>query len=128
MDGALARLGELGYLDDAAYALRYAAWSAAEKPMGRRRIAVELSKRGVPSAVIDRALDEAHGPGEESAALAKALARAARGVRGPSDERARRRLASYLLRRGFRASLVMDAVEEWSRSREGGEEGEAFEE
>jgi len=126
VNGALARLAELGYLDDAAYAVRYATWSATEKPMGRRRVSGDLARKGVASDVIEHALDEALGPEAESAALAKAMARATRGVQGRPDERSRRRLASHLLRRGFRTSMVMDAVEAWSRSFGGEEEGEVF--
>jgi regulatory protein len=106
----LGRLSRLGYLDDRAYAVRYVSWAAEEKPMGRRRVTQELMRRGVDRGTIDAALDEVFGDEQEAAALGRALKRAARGVSGQLDERARRRVASYLLRRGFRPGQVMAAV------------------
>src|SRR5678816_2388533 len=93
----LDRLSRLGYLDDRAYALRYASWAASEKPMGRRRVAQELMRRGVARDLIDGALDEVFGPDEEASALERALCKASRGVAMPPDEKSRRRVASYLM-------------------------------
>jgi regulatory protein len=112
--GTVERLSRLGYLDDRAYAVRYAGWAAEERPMGRRRVAAELMRRGVARDTIERALDETLGPEQEAAALERALAKAARGVLSPPDERTRRRVASALLRRGFRPAQVMVAVQAWA--------------
>jgi len=128
VDRTVRNLERLGYLDDTAFAVRYAAWAAAEKPMGRRRIAADLARRGVAMDVIDRALDDALGAEEEASALARALQKATKGVTAPADDRARRRLAAYLVRRGFRPPQAMRAVEEWARTGSGADEGEVFEE
>jgi regulatory protein len=133
IDEVIGRLARLGYLDDRAYAARYAAWSAEERPMGRRRLAQELMRRGVERATIDSVLQEAFGPEQEAGALDRALRKAARGVATPPDDKARRRVASYLLRRGFRPGLVMAAVEAWAGGRGDrraaeGSVGEDFEE
>jgi regulatory protein len=114
---AVARLLSWGYLDDEAFALRYAAWAAADRPMGRLRIVADLLKRGVDAAAIDRALAAGFGSAVERAALEKALQRAARRLEGRPDAAARRRLGSHLIRRGFRPAAVMAAVDAWCRAR-----------
>ena len=121
----LGRLSRLGYLDDRAYALRYAVWAANEKPMGRRRVAQELIRRGVARDLIDRALEETFGPDQEASALERALNKASRGVTMPPDEKTRRRVASFLMRRGFGPSQTMAAVRAWAA---GGGAAEEFEE
>ncbi|MGA8556278.1 MAG: RecX family transcriptional regulator, partial [Candidatus Acidiferrales bacterium] len=49
----IARLRELNYLDDANYALNYAAQHAKVRRQGRFRIARELRARGVPDRHIE---------------------------------------------------------------------------
>ena len=55
---ALARLSDLGYLDDSRYAQRWIERRLARKPMGRERLKAELEATGVADAVADRALRE----------------------------------------------------------------------
>lgn len=112
--GVVSRLSRLGYLDDRAYAARYAAYVVEEKPMGRRRAAQDLMRRGVTREIVEEALDEVFAPEKEAGALAKALEKAIRTVPVPPDEKTRRRVASYLLRRGFRPAQVMSAVDAWA--------------
>ena len=102
----LAKLSSLGYLDDRLFAARYAAWSAESRPMGRRRLGMELAHRGVSRETIDSVLDETYGPEQESEALQKALRKALRTIGGE-----RRRVTAFLLRRGFRPAQVMAAIE-----------------
>ena len=131
--GVISRLSGLGYLDDLAYAVRYAAWAAMEKPMGRRRVAHELMRRGIDRDTIDRALGSAFKDNEEAGALDRALKRSVRGARVPPDEKTLQRVTSYLLRRGFKAAQVMAAVRAWAEGSSGhraaaGQAGEEFEE
>src|SRR5271155_6187715 len=65
----LARLRELNYLDDAKYALNYAAQHAKLRRQGRFRIARELRARGVPDRYIDDALAKVFAETDESALL-----------------------------------------------------------
>src|SRR5215207_7459541 len=55
----LARLAELGYLDDEQFAAQYAASRLAAKPLGRSRLRRDLQRKQVPAEVADRALAEA---------------------------------------------------------------------
>lgn len=50
---AIRRLSELRYLDDAAYARRYAEKRLASRPMGPERLKVELLAKGIPDRMAD---------------------------------------------------------------------------
>jgi regulatory protein len=110
-DGVVAWLATLGYLDDAAYArARARALVAggrlgprlAERRLAAAGVAGELARAAVAAAV---AAEVPGGEGED--ALCRALAaRRARGDLAALDDRARRRLARFLLGRGFSGSAV----------------------
>lgn len=56
----VARFRTKGYLDDAAYALRWARARLARRPMGRERLAAELMGQGLQEAVIASTLDRVY--------------------------------------------------------------------
>lgn len=103
---AVGRMAELGYIDDAGYAARYARILFEDRRYALRRVRHELAQRGVAQEDIDEAvafIDEA-GETERAAALIRdrfgALA----------DETARRRAAALLQRYGYRAAAVSAAL------------------
>jgi len=110
VEDVIERLRRMGYLDDIAYAARYAGWAATERPMGRARLTALLAARGIDRESIDRGLASCYGDVEEARALQQALEKALRGVRGPLGDRERRRVAGQLLRRGFPAGRVYAAL------------------
>ena len=110
VDEVIERLRRIGYLDDLAYTRRFAGWAASEKPMGRIRLAAELSARGIERETIERGLRECFGAGEEEAALRRALDRALRVRPDVTKPDRRRLLAARLMRRGFSAGRVRDAL------------------
>lgn len=109
---ALDRLDDLGFLDDEAYARSYARAKMAVGKSSRRRIAMELSRRGVARDVVDRVMREA---GEEEGfdergALEAAAERRARSLAKLDPVVGRRRLTGFLLRRGFESDAVRQVV------------------
>jgi regulatory protein len=56
VDQALARLRELGYIDDGAYAKELVRAKTAMRPVGRRSLRYTLKQRGVGDEEIDRGL------------------------------------------------------------------------
>jgi regulatory protein len=103
VERGIARLDELGYLDDAAYAQDYVTSRVRNKGYGRRRIAAELSRKGVSGPLIEAALNAGVSDDEELArALRAAEPRWARLLSGESDSlKRKKKLNDYLLRRGF---------------------------
>lgn len=110
VDRAILRLGELGYLDDTAFARQWVAErGAGAKASGRVRLEYELSLKGVPRAVVQAALAEYTQADEEIAAVAVCRVLAAR-AGGAAVDKARRQAYQGLMRRGFDREAIMRAI------------------
>src|ERR1700723_4700416 len=79
----IARLRELNYLDDAKYALNYAAQHVKIRRQGRFRIARELRARGVPDRYIESAVDSVFAETDEALLVRARLTRRLAHLRGP---------------------------------------------
>lgn len=112
-EAALRRCEELGYVDDRAFALAFVRDRIRLRPRGRARLRAELSARGVEPADAEAAVDAALAESElsEGDLLTRVAERRARSLASLDREAARRRLASYLLRRGFAGSEVRAEVD-----------------
>ncbi len=100
---ALDRLERQGWLDDRRAAADFAAGRLARGPLGRRRLAAELGRRGAPPAAIEEAL--AAMPRDETAAARAAAARW-HGRGGPAA------LARRLDRLGFGGAAIREVLDE----------------
>jgi regulatory protein len=103
----LRRLRILGYLNDEAYARRWAASRLSRKPMGRLRLEAELLAQGVDRALARAALDEAYG-GRTERELAEAVLAQRAGTAGDRAAQAglRVRQARLLRGRGFSEETI----------------------
>ncbi len=129
VEGAITRLGELGMLDDEAFAKAWVESRDRARPRGERALADELRLRGVDRAVIVAALDERReasaaaesdddeiAPSADEAAATRLLERNSRLLARVADPRARRQRAYALLARngfdpGVCAALAARVVE-----------------
>jgi len=113
-EAALRRCEELGYVNDRAFALAFVRDRIRLRPRGRARLRAELSARGVDASDAEAAIDAALAETEtsEGELLRRVAERRARSLASLDREAARRRLAAYLLRRGFGGSEVRAAVDE----------------
>jgi regulatory protein len=112
---ALARLGDLGVLDDQAFASLWVESRDRARPRGERALRQELRQKGIDSSVITATLEERNAvadddageaddtrPSADEAAAERLLARHARALDRIPDARARRQRAYALLaRNGF---------------------------
>jgi len=92
-DAAVSRMEELGLLDDADFARRYAEELFEIKLYGARRVRAEMQKKGLPRELIDAALENAP---DERELIARLLATKLARYRDEPDK-----LLSRLLARGF---------------------------
>ncbi len=112
IDGVLADLQRLGYLDDARFAQSRAQSAAQHRHHGRRRAFMELLKSGISSEVADRALDEVYSQ-HDTADTARQLAlKQAPRLKKLDPQVARRRLVGMLQRRGFDYEDIKPVVDE----------------
>ncbi len=98
----LSRFREQGYINDDAYAARWARARLAKRPMGQARLEAELLAKGFERATVARALRQVEGEMSQLE-LARALLVRRLGRRQSSD---RRRGASLLQRHGFDEEII----------------------
>lgn len=111
IDAELARLEEVGFIDDVALAQNLVGTLQERKGLGRSGIAAELTRRLLSPAAIEYAL-ELIDSGDE---VSRARELAVNWVRQHGDvdrETATRRLSGYLARRGYGGSTVRAAIEQ----------------
>lgn len=118
VEAALERLVDLNYLDDRAAAREYASGKLSREPLGRRRLAADLAKRGAPEEVISEVLDDLL-PDDDRSAAREAADRWLARRRNPKKPA----LARYLERRGFSPPAIWGALEavEWEEEGAAGE-------
>lgn len=115
-EDTVARLRDLGYLDDAAYARHYVEARFRNRGYGPSRLRGDLRRRGINAALIDTVLDEMVDQDELlEAARRHAAKRWPRLAAEPDAYKRRKKMADYLVRRGFSyevAGRVIDELEE----------------
>jgi regulatory protein len=110
IDEVLSQLESDGYIDDRKVALGWARYRLQAKPLGRRRLAWELQRRGVSPESLEEVLREVYAEFDE-AALAEKAARKRLGARvSPYPARERQRLARHLMQLGFGADIIAGAL------------------
>ena len=120
LEGTLARLAELGYVDDAAFVRWWGEQRDRHAPRGRRMLEAELRQHGVPRDVIEayrdehatpeRAAEDETLPASEAERADDALGRHLRGRPLPEEPKARQRIGMFLVRRGFDPDTVRGAL------------------
>ncbi|MGH3455762.1 MAG: regulatory protein RecX [Nocardioidaceae bacterium] len=108
-DRVLARFGEVGLVDDEAYAQAWVRSRHTGKGLSRRALAQELRKRGVDDATVDAAVEEIDSDREATAAAAL-VARRLPATRHLPVETRMRRLTGVLARKGYSGGLAMAVV------------------
>lgn len=103
----VARLLELGYLNDGTYADAWVATRREHRLHGEVRLRHDLAQRGVAPETITLAVVD---DGEELTRARAAIERRVGSLTGLGREAFSRRLGSFLARRGFRASIVTAVV------------------
>jgi regulatory protein len=105
---AVQRLAELGAIDDSQFARAFARSRALGKGMSRRRLAQELSRRGVDRRMADAAIAEVleEESVDERALLEQAARKKLAVLAGQDRDVVKRRLYGYLARRGYDATDI----------------------
>ncbi len=104
---ALERLRRAGLVDDAGFARYWVENRATFRPKGKRALRAEMRAKGLPAKEIDRALADA----DDAAAAAKLAAARAPRLKGLPLPEFKRKLGSYLARRGIDYETISEAVE-----------------
>jgi regulatory protein len=121
---ALERLGDLGVLDDQAFASAWVASRDRARPRGARALRTELHQKGIDPSTIEHVLGErADGAGDGAAddgAADRFLERHARELSRFTDPRRRRQRAyAALARHGFDSDTATRAIRRAGASTDG---------
>ncbi len=110
VDRAIARLQELGYLNDQQYAEQLAHSRLTVKPIGKSRLRRDLQRKKLSPAVINQAVENVYDTHDEDALIDQAIAKKTR-LRGkPTTREESKKLLDYLMRQGFGYDLAMRKV------------------
>lgn len=110
IDDSIARLKEMGYVNDRAFALNYATSRLALKSIGRSRLARELAEKQLSREVVEETLAAVFEEVAEEDLLDRAIAKQMRLHGRPTNEKSVRRLYAYLMRRGFPYDAIVKRV------------------
>lgn len=111
VDGVMAELKEVGYLDDARFACTFAQSRLRNKPMGAFLLRRELQQKGVAGPLIDEAIKDAYAGVDEEELAADLVRRRASRYRDLEQDKRKKRLYDFLRRRGFRWDVVRRVIE-----------------
>ena len=110
---ALSRLKELGLVDDTAFARFWKENRESFSPRSRRLTALELRRKGLDRDIIEKVICEI----DDSQSAYRAALGKARRLSLSDNADFRRRLAGYLVRRGFGYDVINETVKKiWQES------------
>jgi len=113
VEGAIARLIELGMLDDVAFARAWVESRDRARPRGERALRSELRHKGIDRAIADGVLEdrETSAPEADASAAERLLQRHAAAIARVADPRRRRQRAYALLaRNGFDSETAVEVI------------------
>lgn len=121
VDRVIARLGELGLIDDPAFAQFWIESRNRFRPKGARALKAELRQKGLASDLIAEQVDDTV---DDSSAAREAALRQARRYARLDYQTFRQKLFAHLAHRGFAYDAITPAIEEaWREVGEGATEG-----
>jgi regulatory protein len=113
IDETLRELERLDLVNDAEFAVLFARTKMAQKPQGKLALSLQLKKKGIEETAIENAIAKAYEGTNESEVAFSLANRKKQQFRNLEEQKAKKRLSDYLLRRGFRFDVVRDVLENW---------------
>lgn len=105
----IAFLKEKRFIDDSCFAR---AWleSRIKRPLGIRRLKQELRFKGIDKEIIERSVEQIKENYSETEVVQNIVEEKFRKMRNIEPQKAKSRIYSYLLRRGFSPDVCLDAI------------------
>ena len=108
----IATLERYGYLNDRTYAEEWILSRMRAKPKGKTALRQELARKGVEKSIIEDALNQTFDESKEADMVLDLARQKARSYSSDDPAAAKRKLQSFLLRRGFDFETVRDAIQQ----------------
>ncbi len=106
LDECIARLKELGYVNDKSFAYNYALSRLQGRAIGRNRLGRELAEKKVSREIIEETLEAVFVEVAEDDLIEKAIEKHIRLHGAPNDAKGAKRIFAHLMRRGFQYDLI----------------------
>lgn len=110
VDEVIEKLKKYGYLDDIKFAKDFAASKVRQKPIGKKRLRMDLVKKKLDKETIDKALEETFDETPEDEIIDRAIAKRLRIKGKPIDQNDKKKFLDHLLRLGFSYDIVRDKM------------------
>ena len=110
IEKVIAFLEKYGYADDREYCRKYIKEKLRMKPKSGYALKIELRQRGISSRIIDEVMAETE-MDEEGDAF-RWLERKSRGNWPPADDKQKKKLYDFLLRKGYSYDIIGEAFRE----------------
>jgi regulatory protein len=111
VESVIEKLSEYKYLDDEAYAFNLAASKLRQKPIGKRRLIQDLSKKKLDKQTIEEAVERALEETPEQDQIERAVEKRVR-IKGiPETRNEQNNFFGYLMRQGFDYDLIREQME-----------------
>jgi len=112
IEDVIATLERYGYLNDRTYAQEWIESRMRSKPKGKIALKRELERKGIDRSIIEDALSQAFDQSKEAEMALDLAHRKVRSYNTDDPVAAKRKLRSFLLRRGFDFGTVKDVIEQ----------------
>ncbi len=110
VEQVIARLLELGYLNDEQFAASFARSRLSFKPLGKTRLRQDLKRQQLDDTTVQQALENAYEEQSEESLLDRTIEKRLRLKGAPASRAESKKLFDYLLRRGFGYDIVSRKV------------------
>ena len=110
VEPVIARLLELGYLNDEKFAASFAHSRLTVKPLGRTRLRQDLQRKKLDKQTVEQTLAAAYEEQNEESLIDRTLEKRLRLKGAPTSRAESKKLFDYLLRRGFGYDIVSRKV------------------
>ena len=110
VDGVIEKLKSYGYLDDLQFAKSFAASKVRQKPIGKKRLRMDLMKKRLDKETIEKTLEATFEETPEDEIIDRAIAKRLRIKGKPEDQNEKKKFYDHLLRLGFSYDIVRDKM------------------
>lgn len=118
INAAVQFLQEFGYLNDFHYAQRYVLYAKAQKKLSKRKIEIDLAKRGISKDIISNVIGETISEDEELDNAMKAARKKYETLLVRNVQQSEQKLINYLLNKGFTFETIKKVVEKLKKDAE----------
>jgi regulatory protein len=115
IDYALAEMERLKLIDDAEFARSYGQNRMVTHPVSKRMLERELKFKGLSEDEIQQGVERAYESQDESQVARQLAGKRKKSVSHLDEDKAKKRVYDFLLRRGFNWDVISDILDNWDR-------------